>query len=87
MPQTNALTDDVYVLRAALVGFRGVSCKLAMRADRTLEDVHRLLQEAFGWNDDHLYVFWPSGRFWDREPGSGLAGLVSVRSLAIEARA
>ena len=72
MPPTNALTDaDVYVFRAALVGFRGVSRKLAVRADQTLEDVHRLLQAAFGWDDDHLYAFWLSGKFWDREPGSG----------------
>jgi len=67
-----ALDDaDIFVFRAALVGFRGVSCKLAVPADQTLEDVHRLLQDAFGWDDDHLYAFWPSGRFWDREPGSG----------------
>jgi hypothetical protein len=72
MPPTNAFTNaDVYVFHAALVGFRGVSCKLAVPTDRTLEDVHRLLQQAFGWDDDHLYAFWPSGRFWDREPGSG----------------
>ncbi len=72
MPSTDALTDaDVYVFRAALVGFRGVSRKLAVRADQTLEDVHRLLQAAFGWDDDHLYAFWLSGKFWDREPRSG----------------
>jgi len=61
---------DVFVFRAALVGFRGVSCKLAVKADQSLEDVHRLLQGAFGWDDDHLYAFWPSGKFWDREPSA-----------------
>jgi hypothetical protein len=55
---------DVYIFRAALVGVRGVSRKLAVRADKTLEDVHRLLQAAFEWDDDHLYAFWPSGKFW-----------------------
>ena len=29
------------------------------------------MQAAFGWDDDHLYAFWLSGKFWDREPGSG----------------
>jgi Plasmid pRiA4b ORF-3-like protein len=62
---------DVYIFQASLVGVRGVSRKLALRGDKTLEDVHRLLQAAFDWDDDHLYAFWPSGKFWDRQPGAG----------------
>jgi hypothetical protein len=62
---------EVYIFRASLAGVRGVSRKLAVRGDRTLEDVHELLQIAYDWGDDHLYAFWPSGKFWDREPGSG----------------
>jgi hypothetical protein len=69
-PTTNSIDIDVYVFRAALVGFRGVSRKLAVRGDETLEDLHKLLQSAFKWDDDHLYAFWLSGKFWDREPGS-----------------
>jgi Plasmid pRiA4b ORF-3-like protein len=61
----------VYFFRATLIGVRGVSRKLAARGDRTLEDLHGLLQTAYNWDDDHLYVFWPSGRFWDRESGPG----------------
>lgn len=61
---------NLYVFRAALVGFRGVSRRLAVRGDRSLADLHRLLRTAFGWDDDHLYAFWPTGRFWDREPGA-----------------
>jgi hypothetical protein len=30
-----------------------------------------LLQIAYDWDGDHLYAFWPSGKFWDREPGAG----------------
>ena len=72
MPPTDTLPEpEVYVFRAALVGFRGVSRKLAVRGDKTLEDLHRALQVAFDWDDDHLYAFWPSGKFWDREPGAG----------------
>lgn len=76
MPSTDASIDfEVYVFRATLVGVRGVSRKLAVRGDRTLEDLHRLLQIAYDWDDDHLYAFWPSGKFWDREPGSGFGRL------------
>jgi hypothetical protein len=61
----------VYIFRASLAGFRGVSRKLAVRSDQTLVDIHKLLQKAFEWDDDHLYAFWLSGKFWDRTPGVG----------------
>lgn len=64
------MAAETYVFRAGLVGFRGVSRKLAVRSDETLADLHQLLQFAFEWNDDHLYSFWLSGTFWDRRPGS-----------------
>jgi len=54
---------------AALVGWRGVSRKLSVRGDETLADLHQLLQFAFEWDDDHLYCFWLSDKFWDRTPG------------------
>ena len=63
--------SEVYVFRATLVGVRGVSRKLVVQGDRTLEDLHRLLQLAYDWDDDHLYAFWPSGKFWDPERGAG----------------
>lgn len=66
-----SIESKVYIFRATLVGVRGVSRKLALRADGTLEDLHGLLQIAYDWDDDHLYAFWPSGKFWDREPGAG----------------
>lgn len=31
----------------------------------TLEDLHYAIQEAFGWDDDHLYAFYLSGRPYD----------------------
>ena len=49
---------------------RGVSRKLAVRADETLADLHQLIQFAFEWDDDHLYSFWLGGTFWDRQPGT-----------------
>jgi hypothetical protein len=58
-----------YVFHATLVGLRGVTRTLAVRREQTFDDVHRALQDAFGWDDDHLYAFWTTGRFWDREGG------------------
>ncbi len=64
------MAAEIYVLRAALAGFRGVSRKLALRGDETLADLHQLLQFAFEWDDDHLYAFWLTGAFWDRQVAS-----------------
>jgi hypothetical protein len=63
------MSDNVYILRAGLVGHRGISRKLAVRGDETLADLHQLLQFAFEWDDDDLYCFWLSDKFWDRTPG------------------
>jgi hypothetical protein len=64
---TSSPAVDVYIFRAALQGVRGVSRKLAIRTDKTLVDLHQLIQLAFDWDDDHLYAFWLSGKFWDRQ--------------------
>jgi Plasmid pRiA4b ORF-3-like protein len=63
------MAAETYVFRSALVGFRGVSRKLAIKGDETLADLHQLIQFAFDWDDDHLYSFWLSGEFWDSRPG------------------
>jgi hypothetical protein len=63
------MDQDFYIFRAALVGWRGISRKLAVRGDETLADLHQLLQFAFEWDDDHLYCFWLSDKFWDRTSG------------------
>jgi hypothetical protein len=56
---------DAFVLDAKLVGWSGVSRTLAIRGDQTLDDLHLVLQDAFEWENDHLYAFWLSGRIWD----------------------
>jgi hypothetical protein len=37
-----------------------------MPCEATLHDLHRALQAAFGWDDEHLYAFWLGGKFWPR---------------------
>jgi len=46
---------------------RTLSRTIAIREDQTLEQLHEALRLAFGWAEPHLYCFWMSGRFWDRE--------------------
>jgi hypothetical protein len=57
--------SQAYVLDAKLVGWRGVSRTIAIRGDQTLDDLHLALQDAFEWENDHLYAFWLTGRIWD----------------------
>lgn len=38
---------------------------IELRGDHTLQDLHYAIQSAFGWDDDHLYAFYLSGRAWD----------------------
>jgi hypothetical protein len=55
---------NAYTFRASVVGWPGVSRTVAVRGDQTLVDLHRVLQTALDWNEDHLYSFWLSGKFW-----------------------
>ncbi|MEA2369769.1 MAG: hypothetical protein QOH12_163 [Solirubrobacteraceae bacterium] len=58
---------DVCVFDAKLVGAGGVTVRFAVSAEQHLTVVHDVLNQAFGWDDDHLYAFWLDGRFWSRE--------------------
>jgi hypothetical protein len=58
------MAKQVYVFSAQLDRWKGVRRKIAIRSDQTLIDLHGALQAAFEWDDDHLYSFWLSGKFW-----------------------
>jgi hypothetical protein len=40
--------------------------RIEFRGDQTLEDLHDAIQDAFGWDDRHLYAFFMSGQPWDQ---------------------
>ncbi len=44
---------------------------ILIAADQTLEDLHLAIQDAYGWDDDHLYSFFTSGRAWDQQSEIG----------------
>lgn len=58
------MIKQVYEFGARLVGCSGVVRTIGVRADQTFVDLHRALQVAFGWDDDHLYTFWLGTKFW-----------------------
>jgi len=64
MPETNTAAEAVvYQLRVVL---RGISPliwrRLLIRSDSSIADLHRTLQIAFGWSDEHLHRFVIHGR-------------------------
>jgi hypothetical protein len=61
------MARQAFVFSARLEGWKGVRRTIAVRADQTLAVLHDALRVAFGWDDDHLYAFWLSGKFWARD--------------------
>jgi Plasmid pRiA4b ORF-3-like protein len=55
------------VFDAALLNAPGVSARVAVAAHQQLTALHDAIQQAFGWQDDHLYSFWLDGNFWGAE--------------------
>jgi hypothetical protein len=39
--------------------------RIELRGDQTLHDLHLAIQDAFGWDNDHLYAFFLSRKAWD----------------------
>lgn len=55
----------LYRFKIALDADRDIWRRIELRGDQTLHDLHDAIQEAFGWDDDHLYAFFLSGKAWD----------------------
>lgn len=54
-----------YTFHVSIPGTGRVWRKIEMRADQTLETLHRAIQRAYAWGGDHLYSFFMSGKAWD----------------------
>lgn len=54
-----------YTFHVNLEGAGRVWRKIEMRGDQTLEELHFAIQDAYGWDADHMYSFFMSGRAWD----------------------
>lgn len=59
------LLDFVFRFRVSLDWEKGVWRDLDLLGSHSMHDLHLMIQEAFGWDDDHLYAFYMSGRYWD----------------------
>lgn len=54
-----------YVLRVTHRAFPKTWRDIEISANQTLEDLHLAIQDAYRWDNDHLYSFFLNGRAWD----------------------
>jgi Plasmid pRiA4b ORF-3-like protein len=55
---------SVFVFEAELLNVSGVSALVAVAGHEHLTELHGAIQQAFNWENDHLYSFWLDGEFW-----------------------
>ena len=55
---------SVLVFEAELLNVSGVSAKVTVAGHEHLTALHDAIQQAFNWENDHLYSFWLDGEFW-----------------------
>jgi hypothetical protein len=66
-PASEAAQTTLYRFQVKLEWMKTVWRRIDMRGDQTLHDLHLAIQEAFDWDDDHLYAFFLSGTAWDKQ--------------------
>ncbi len=54
-----------YTFRVAPRGNNTCWCKIEMKPDQTLEELHLAIQSAYEFDNDHLYSFFMSNKAWD----------------------
>lgn len=58
--------DGAYVFKVRHSWVRDFHCVIAVLSEQTLADLHSAIQEAFEWDNDHLYAFYMHGEAHDR---------------------
>ena len=54
-----------FIFKVKLRHDRRVWRKVEALGSQTLDDLHRAIQEAYGFDGDHLYSYFMSGKAWD----------------------
>jgi len=58
------MVQPIFIFKVALAGRKSIWRKIALRGNDTLDDLHGMIFDAFGRDDEHLYSFYipPPGR-------------------------
>lgn len=65
LPRGKTFTGGTYVFKVALG--KDLWRRIEMSAGDTLLHLHRAIQQAFGFDDDHLYSFYMDGKRWSKK--------------------
>jgi hypothetical protein len=57
--------DGTYVFKVALA--KNIWRRIEISADHTLLELHRAIQKAYNFDDDHLYSLFMDGKAWSHE--------------------
>ncbi len=68
-----------YRLKVSLKWMPDVWRLIEIEQSQTLHHLHKIIQKAFGWDDDHLYSFFLSNKAWDGNSEYGGPGTESAR--------
>ncbi len=62
--RTDVAGREIFLFDAELLNVDGVSAKVAVAGREHLTALHDAIQQAFSWENDHLYSLWLDGQFW-----------------------
>ena len=60
-------SNRTIIFKVILKYRKGIWRKIELKAEQTLEDLHDLIQDALGWDDNHLYSFFMDNKFYSKE--------------------
>jgi hypothetical protein len=81
------MSQTAYTFDVRSLDHPGVLRTIELRGDQTLADLHGVMEEEFGLDDEHLWAFYLSGEWYDRDSELGRSGRahdVELRSLGLE---
>jgi hypothetical protein len=78
-PQARRGPVKTFTLRVNHRAWPDVWRDIEIAEDQTLEDLHLMIQQAFEWDDDHLYSFFMSGKAYDARSEIGSPWSETVR--------
>jgi hypothetical protein len=76
------LPGGAYAFKVWLARNSSVFRVVELKSEQSFDDLHDVIQGAFDWDADHLYIFWLSGKSSDRQYELGHSELDEVRGYA-----
>lgn len=59
--------NQTIVLKAMFKRRKGIWRKVEMKATDTLKDLHEVMQDAIGWDNDHMYSFFMDNKIYSKD--------------------